>query len=153
MNSQHLLQHTKSLLYLLPVLMPAAVSALDFQSVAPGVGVLRTAPSSQAKPIFVLSRSTPLEVMLLNGDWAKVRDRDGSMGWLERKQLSPRSVVVVNVSRTIVRAKADEAAGIVFEAERDVLLDALERPVSGWVKVRLPDGPAGYVRLKDIWGI
>ncbi|MBB5018172.1 SH3-like domain-containing protein [Chitinivorax tropicus] len=153
MNSKHLLLLTKLLLSWLPACLPAAASALDFQSVAPGVAILRTAPSVQAKPIFVLSRATPLEVMLLDGDWAKVRDRDGTMGWLERKRLSTRSMVVVNLKRTVVRAKADESASVLFEVEKDVLLEALERPNSGWVKVRLQNGPVGFIRLNEIWGM
>ncbi|MEP6702751.1 MAG: SH3 domain-containing protein, partial [Betaproteobacteria bacterium] len=34
-----------------------------------------------------------------------------------------------------------------------VLLELVEPPVSGWVKVRHRDGQTGYVNISQIWGV
>ena len=32
------------------------------------------------------------------------------------------------------------------------MLELLEQPVPGWVKVRLRDGQTGFIKLSQIWG-
>ena len=58
-----------------------------------------------------------------------------------------------------IRAAADDAAPVVFRAERDVLLDVVETAKSpsatlmpGWLKVRHRDGQTGFVRLSQVFG-
>ena len=52
-----------------------------------------------------------------------------------------------------MRASADEAATIVFTADKGVLLELAEPAGNGWTKVRHRDGQAGFVRSADIWGL
>ena len=133
--------------------MPAAGFALDFQSVAPNAAILYAAPSRDAKKLYVVGRATPFEVMSVSGEWARVRDRDGSLGWIEKQSLSARRTVVVNASRANIRAKADDSAPVLAEASRDIVLDLVEAPANGWAKIRHRDGVVGYIPLKDIWGL
>ena len=51
-----------------------------------------------------------------------------------------------------VRAAADDKAVLVFEAERDVVLELLEAAPGGWLKVRHRDGQSGFVKLVQVWG-
>ena len=153
MPSKPLRLSTKRLAILLSALVPAAGFALDFQSVAPNAAILYAAPSPDAKKLYVVGRATPFEVMSVSGDWARVRDRDGSLGWIEKRALSAKRTVVVNVSRASIRAKADDNAPVLAETGRDLLLELVEAPANGWAKVRHRDGVVGYIPLKDIWGL
>ena len=53
---------------------------------------------------------------------------------------------------TVGQAASDQAA-VVFQAERGVLLDPIEPPAGGWVRVRHRDGATGFVRTSEVWGL
>jgi SH3-like domain-containing protein len=59
----------------------------------------------------------------------------------------------VRIDRSQVRAAAEDKAVLVFEAERDVVLELLEAAPGGWVKVRHRDGQSGFLKAQQVWGI
>ena len=139
----------------------AATSSLaaEFRSTADAT-VLYDAPSAKAKPLFVLGRDVPLEVIVPVEAWIKVRDAGGTIGWVEKRALADRHTLVVRVPVAEVRAIPDEAAPIVFRAEQNVLLELAEPAASaattampGWVGVRHRDGQSGYVRISQVFGL
>jgi SH3-like domain-containing protein len=137
------------------LLAAAPAFALDYLSVAEPA-VLFDAPSAKAKPIFVIARDTPVERVVVVGAWVKVRDNKGDLVWIEKQSLSEKRTLMVRVDRAIVRSAADEKAATVFEAERDVVLDLLEVApggAAGWAKVKHRDGPSGYVKVAQVWGL
>jgi SH3-like domain-containing protein len=140
-------------------LSPHALAA-DFRAVAEPAAVLYDAPSGRSKPLFVLGRDTPLEVIVPVEGWVKVRDVAGTIGWVESKALSERRSLVVRTPIADVRANPDDAAPIVFRAEAGVLLEPAEPLTSaanalapGWVKVRHRDGQVGFVRIAQVFGL
>jgi len=115
--------------------------------------VLYDAPSQRGSKLFVIKRDTPVELVVSLEGWAKVRDAEGGLAWIEKKFLVERRMVIVSVSRAEIRQKADESAPLVFEAEKNVALDYLETAPGGWVKVHHRDGSTGFVRANQIWGL
>ena len=69
----------------------------DFMSTSDAATVLYDAPSARAKPLFVLGRDTPLEVIVPVEGWTKVRDAGGTIGWVEKGHLAERRTLVVRV--------------------------------------------------------
>lgn len=127
--------------------------ALEFRSVAEAGAVMFDAPSQKARPLFVVSRGTPVEVVVSLEGWVKVRDAAGDLAWMERKSLAEQRMLIVTARAAEVRAHAEAAAPLVFEAEKDVLLELLEAGPLGWAKVRHRDGQSGFVRVSQIWGL
>jgi SH3-like domain-containing protein len=134
--------------------------ASDFRSTAEAATVLYDAPSAKARPLFVLGRDTPLEVIVPVEGWIKVRDAGGTIGWVDKGSLADRRSLVVRVPLAEVRAHADDAAPLVFRAEQNVLLELAERAIGasatatpGWVRVRHRDGQAGFVRIAQVFGL
>ncbi|MDR1368375.1 MAG: hypothetical protein LBJ76_06625 [Candidatus Accumulibacter sp.] len=114
--------------------------------------ILYDAPSPKGNKLFVIRSGTPVDHVVTLDAWSKVRDASGSLTWIEKKYLSEKRTVIVIASRAAIRKNADDASALVFEAEKDVSLDFLG--TSGmWANVRHRDGPAGFVRLNQIWGI
>jgi SH3-like domain-containing protein len=139
-------------------LLTAAVPALalDYRSVEPGEGaaaIMYDAPSKQGKKLFLIRRYTPVEVVVSLEGWAKVRDVDGGMAWVERKALSERRTVVVTAASATVRGKPEDTAPSVFEADKSVALELLEPASAGWAKVKHRDGGIGYIRANQVWGL
>ena len=139
----------------------AATSALaaEFRATADAT-VLYDAPSTKAKPLFVLGRDVPLEVIVPVESWIKVRDAGGTIGWVEKRALVDRHTLVVRTPVADIRANPDENAPVVFRAEQNVLLE-LGEPASsaattampGWVVVKHRDGQSGYVRISQVFGL
>lgn len=139
----------------LPVLLAGLalpVHALDFHSLG-AAAVMYDSPSSKGKPLYIINAGTPVEAVVNVEGWAKVRDMQGTLAWVEKKSLTDKRTVQVRVERAQVRLEAAETAALAFEAERDVVLDLLESPVAGWVKVRHRDGQSGFVKVPQVWGL
>jgi len=134
------------------LLVSGAVAALDFRSVNEAA-VLYDAPSQKAKPLFAIAAGTPVEAIVSLDTWVKVRDSKGDLTWIERTALSDKRMLQVRTSVAQVRATAEEAAALVFEAEQGVVLELLEPAVAGWVKVRHRDGAQGFVKTVQVWGL
>lgn len=137
---------------LLFVSSSGAVQALDYRSIGSERAILYDAPSLQAKRLFVVGKYYPVEIIVNLDQWAKVRDSAGDLAWVEKKNLKDVRMVVVTVARADVRQTADQNAPLVFQAERDVALELLERGAAGWLKVRHRDGQIGFIQSSQVWG-
>lgn len=130
-----------------------AADAADFKSVGSDPAILYDAPTLRGTRIAVAPRGMPVEVVVAQGDWARVRDSAGGFSWIERKALVDKRVVVVTDPVPVeVRASPDDGAPSVFRAQAGVLLELTSPPSSGWVGVRHRDGQAGFVRVGSVWG-
>ncbi len=133
--------------------------AADYRATGDPATVLYDAPSTRAKPMFVYGRDVPVEVLVVVEGWTKVRDESGTIGWIASKSLSDKRMLEVRAPGADVRAAPDDAAPVVFRADKDLLLELAEPATSpaaasapGWVKVRHRDGATGYVRLSQVFG-
>jgi SH3-like domain-containing protein len=132
--------------------LTASAWALEFKSMAaPAVGY--DAPSDKARPVFVVARGTPVEVVVSLDRWVKVRDASGELLWVERRVLSDKRMLMVTVAQAQVRTEASDQAPVVFEVAKDVLLEWVEPGPLGWVKVRHAEGQLGFVRMVSLWGL
>lgn len=151
-----------TLVGVLVVLAAAATGtagAADYRITSEPATILYDAPSARAKPLFLFGRDTPLEVIVALEGWTKVRDATGTIGWVEKRGLADKRILIVRSAVAEVRAAPEDGAALVFRAEHNVVLELAE-PASaaaatatpGWVKVRHRDGQAGYVRISQVFG-
>jgi SH3-like domain-containing protein len=133
--------------------LAGAAAAAEFRSLAERPAVLYDAPSNKADRLFVASRFYPFEVLVKLDQWTKVRDANGEVAWIENKALGDRHTVIVTVPLADVRAGPGPQAALVFEAYKQVLLEVVEAPADGWVKVRHRDGQQGFIRTAHVWGV
>lgn len=129
-----------------------AACALDYVSVANSSAVLYDAPSPKGKKLFVISRYTPLEKVVNLENWIKVRDSSGSLAWIERRAVSDKRYVVVNVALASVRQAPEANAPIAFQLGKNVVVESLGINGGGWIKARHQDGSTGYIKSIEVWG-
>jgi SH3-like domain-containing protein len=134
-------------------ILVTAAGAAEFRAIGERAAVLYDAPSLKADRLFVASRGYPFEVLVKLDQWTKVRDQNGEVAWVENRALGERHSVLVSVPLADVRAAPNVAAPLVFEAYKQVLLEALEPAADGWVKVRHRDGQQGFIRVAHLWGL
>ena len=128
-------------------------SPAEFRALGERPAVLYDAPSLKADRLFVASRYYPFEVLVKLDQWTKVRDANGEVAWIENKALGERQTVLVAVPLADVRAAPSAQSALVFEAYKQVLLEVIEAPAEGWVKVRHRDGQQGFIRTTHVWGV
>jgi SH3-like domain-containing protein len=133
----------------------AGACALEYRSVTEAA-VMYDAPSAKAKSLFVVYAGTPVEVVVNLEGWVKVRDVRGDLVWIEKKFLGDKRNLIVRAERAQIRAAGDDKAALVFDAERDVILELADGAPGavpeGWLKVKHRDGQSGFVRLTQVWG-
>ena len=130
----------------------APALALEFRAVAEYAAILYDAPSAKSSKLYVVNRGYPLEVILVVEGWVKVRDANGTLSWVESRQLTDKQrTVMVKVPVAHVRQAPDDSAPVAFQAQQSVLLELVE--VAGvWLHVRHRDGGTGYVKTQQVWG-
>lgn len=131
--------------------IPPAAWAIELRSVETAA-VLYDAPSQRGVRLFVIRRGTPLELVVSLEGWAKVRDSEGTLAWIEKRYLSPNRSVVVKVGQAEILMKAEDGSDRVFLAERGVGLEYQDTLPGGWIKVRHRGGQEGFVRAGQVWG-
>jgi SH3-like domain-containing protein len=114
--------------------------------------VAYNAPSEKARKVYVAPRGMPVELILTQNGWSKVRDAVGDLFWLEDKGLVAKRTVIVNAPSARLHASTDEASPLVATIDKGVLLDLLAQPVSGWVKLKHRDGVTGFAKVGEVWG-
>ena len=142
------------------LLLPLVAAAAEFRVTGEQPTVLYDGPSARAKPLFLYGRDVPVEIIVTLEGWSKVRDAGGTIGWIDRKALADKRMLLIRAPVAEVRAAADDNAPLVFRADRDVLLELAESAISptttatpGWVKVRHRDGATGFVRIAQVFGL
>ena len=133
-------------------LAAAPAWAADFRSVTEAT-VLYDAPAVRGRKLYVAPRGMPLEAVIVNEAWVRVRDKSGELTWIERKFLSDKRTVIANAPTVAVREQANDGARAVITVSQDVVLDLLAAPSSGWARVRHRDGATGYVPITQVWGL
>jgi SH3-like domain-containing protein len=141
----------KRLVFLL-LAASSGAHAADFRSVQENAAVLYDAPSKAAKPLFVVQRNYPLEVIVNLEAWVKVRDHAGALTWVERKSLGDKRMVLVVAPSAEARQRPEDGAPAVFVAAQNVTLELVEIAPNGWLRVRHADGATGFVRASLVWG-
>ena len=115
---------------------------------------LRTGPGVQYPIDWVYRRSLlPVEIIAEYNTWRKIRDWQGTEGWVHQSMLGRvRTVIVTGKLRTL-RNKSDTTGRPVAQAEAGVIARLLECPdASTWCRVEV-DGFGGWFRRVEFWGV
>jgi SH3-like domain-containing protein len=134
-------------------LAAAPALATEYRALGEKPTILYDAPSTRADRLFVASRYYPFEVLVKLDQWTKVRDSNGEVAWVENTALGTRPTVLVTVPLADVRQAPSAEAPLAFEAYKQVILEVLDPPAGGWVKVRHRDGQQGFIRVAHVWGV
>ena len=115
---------------------------------------MRTGPGVQYPVEWVFKRNgLPVEIISEFDTWRKVRDWQGTQGWIHQSMLNgKRKFIVIGSERTVRRsARSDSAARAILELGVIGRVTECEKS-SSWCKVEV-DGITGWLRRVDVWGI
>lgn len=122
-------------------------------SIASGEAMMRTGPGRNYPGTWLyVRRDLPIRVVEVYGDWRKIRDPDGTTGWMLVAMLSDQRTAIVrgNGPRPLHEAP-DEGSPVRFRAEPGVV-GRVSRCAGGWCHFDVR-GRSGYVRIDQVWGV
>ncbi|MFQ5776256.1 MAG: SH3 domain-containing protein [Kiloniellaceae bacterium] len=113
---------------------------------------MRTGPGIRYPIDWVYSRAgLPLEVIEEFETWRRVRDWEGSVGWVHQSMLSgERNAMVVGRQRLVRREPAPESAGVAL-VEAGVIGRLLGCD-GGWCRIEVK-GFEGWIRRSAVYGV
>ena len=113
---------------------------------------VRTGPGVRYPVEWVfVRRGLPVEVVAEFENWRKVRDWQGTEGWVHQSMLTGKRRVVVTGDVRTIRRKAGDGAAAVARAEPGTLGRLLEC-AAAWCRVEIA-GFKGWIRREEVWGV
>lgn len=117
---------------------------------------LRAGPSVRYPIEWVYSKEgLPVEVTAEFDTWRRIRDIEGTEGWVHQSMLSgKRSVLVTGQDLQPIYAKADSAADVIAKAQPQSMGE-LVGCENAWCEVKFAQGGAnvrGYMPKGSFWG-
>lgn len=113
---------------------------------------LRVGPGADYPIIWLLTcQGYPLEIIAEFDHWRKVRDCEGSEGWIHKAMLSgQRNVLMKEPQVTIYRHPQCQSKAIAY-AEKNVVAELIKCQ-DDWCRVNV-GGQRGWVERKNLWGV
>jgi SH3-like domain-containing protein len=127
-----------------------------FVSLKPDKVNVRAGPTRDHEVTFVYTRAgLPVEITAESDNWRRIRDWEGSEGWVYHSLLSGRRTAVVNPKdkKDLVPlyAEADPHAAVLARLQAGVLA-AVKRCNGSWCHVAGPHFD-GWVVQEQLWGV
>jgi SH3-like domain-containing protein len=123
-----------------------------FVSLRSGEVNLRTGPGVRYPIDWVYKRrNLPVEIIDEFDTWRRIRDWQGTVGWVHQSMLQGRRTVLVTGRERLLRREPHDGAPGLAQAETGVIGD-LKRCRGVWCEVEL-EGFSGWLRMDEFYGI
>lgn len=133
-------------------LVPNARPTPYWASLSAGEARMRTGPGRNYPASWEYRRNgLPVQVVEVYPGWRKIRDPDGTEGWMITNLLSSQRTAIVRDVEVMLRAAPQPDAPIVWRAEPGVV-GKLSKCAGGWCRFDAA-GRAGFVETEHLWGV
>jgi SH3-like domain-containing protein len=117
---------------------------------------VRAGPTKDNDVAWVYTRSgLPVEITAEYENWRRVRDSEGSEGWVYHSLLSGRRTAVVTMKSkeefTAIYDSADAKSAIAAKLQAGVVAQ-VKRCSNGWCRV-IGEGFDGWIEQQRLWGV
>jgi SH3-like domain-containing protein len=121
-------------------------------SITAGDALMRTGPGQAYPAIWRYRRAgLPIKVIQVHESWRRIRDVDGTEGWMASVLLTAdRTAMVVGAVRPM-RSAPDELSRLLWRAEPGVV-GRIRHCGRGWCEFDVR-GKTGYVETSGLWGV
>jgi len=122
-------------------------------SISAGQALMRTGPSQTYPATWLyVRRDLPIRVIGVMGDWRRVQDPDGTIGWMLVRLLSDqRSGIVRGQAPQSMYESPNLSAAVAYRAEPGVV-GRVSECGDGWCRFDV-SGKRGYIRVETWWGV
>lgn len=136
---------------LLLSLMVNGVALANNISIGKDIVNIRAEPTTKSELKWELVQGYPLQIIQKKGQWAQVKDFEGTLGWvyLPLTASTPHHIVKANVAN--LRSGPGNNHKVVGKLEKYAVVKTLEKQ-KGWVKISSKEGQTGWVSSPLLWG-
>ena len=114
---------------------------------------LRTGPGERYPVDWVYNRrNLPVEVVDEFDTWRRIRDPDGSEGWVHQAMLTGNRTGIVRGAIQVLRQNSGDAAAIVAHLETDVIVHIQRCLYGAYCEVKVGEF-LGWLRRDQMWGV
>jgi len=113
---------------------------------------VRTGPGTRYPVDWVFThRNMPVEIVAEFDAWRKVKDWEGSVGWVHKSMLSGKRWIIVRKGTRQLRRTDNAQAPVIAHLEKKVIARLMQCR-GAWCEVAL-SGLKGWIRRTEIWGV
>lgn len=97
----------------------------------------------------------PIEIVAEFDTWRRVRDHQGTEGWVHKSLLSGKRTIIIMGSVQNLYSKPDSQAEVVARAEPGVVATIIETQAN-WCKIEIRNDQGrfkGWVSRQHVWGL
>jgi SH3-like domain-containing protein len=127
-----------------------------FVSLKPDKVNVRGGPTRDYEVVFVYTRAgLPVEITAESDNWRRIRDREGSEGWVYHSLLSGRRTAVVSPKdkkQLVPLHEAANAGAAVVAQLQPGVLGAVKRCTGSWCHIA-GHGFDGWIAQEQLWGV
>ena len=140
-------------LALIFVVLAVPASAAHYASLRSDKVFLREGPTYQHRVLFIYKRKDyPVQIIASYESWRRVRDVDGTAGWISQMMLSDaRNVLITGKGRAAIRSQPYATASLRAWADPGVV--AKLRACKPQFCEITADGIRGWIDRTRIWGV
>jgi SH3-like domain-containing protein len=122
-------------------------------SIGPGQARMRTGPARAYPASWLYQRADlPVQVVQVFKEWRKVRDPDGTEGWMQGTLLrETRTAIVRGTEPLAMRDRPSADARLAWRAAPGVV-GRISQCANGWCRFDVK-GQVGFVELGQLWGV
>jgi SH3-like domain-containing protein len=114
---------------------------------------MRTGPGVRYPVDWVYQRRhLPVEVVAEFDTWRRIRDPDGTEGWVHQSMITGRRTAVVKGGTQTLRRTNADTAEKVADLEKGVIVNVQRCPAGPFCRVEV-NGLQGWLRRDQIWGV
>ncbi|MFQ5904054.1 MAG: SH3 domain-containing protein [Candidatus Binatia bacterium] len=140
------------LLILLSIVIHASICLAKIVSVKVPKANVRYGPGTKYHVRWSVGKFFPLRILGKKGNWYRVKDFEGDIGWVYQKLTSKVPAVVVKVRRANVRSGPGTRYRVRFLAERGSAFRLIKK-TGNWIHVKHADGDDGWIYQRLVWGL
>lgn len=128
------------------------ISQAKMVSIAGDMVNMRSGPGNNYEVVWELGQGYPLSVIDQQGDWLKVADYEGDIGWVQKDQVAEKAYLVVKKRIVNIRSGPGENYRVIRQAHQGVVFRTLGKK-DDWVKIRHEEEDVtGWVLRSLVWG-
>ncbi|HEX8447209.1 MAG TPA: SH3 domain-containing protein [Sphingomonas sp.] len=121
-------------------------------SLTAGDALMRNGPGREYPASWRYRRiGLPLKVVAVHDSWRKVREPDGTEGWMASVLLTDKRTAMVQGGIAALRTAPATGAAVQWRAEAGVI-GRLSQCSAGWCRIDV-GGKAGFVEASQLWGV
>ncbi|MBF6630350.1 MAG: SH3 domain-containing protein [Comamonas sp.] len=135
----------------LGLLLGAAQAQAEFVSIKGNQVNIRKAASTQSEVTWELTKGYPMKVTQKRGNWLKVKDFEGELGWVYKPLTQKTAHHIVKVPTANMRSGPGVQHKKLGTLQQHDLLKTLDKK-NGWVKGQADNGQVGWISKKLLWG-